>query len=101
MATKNSNYLQSEWELKKQVEEEFCVDVKHFIWLPWTHFLNLTMIMRMIMMTMTVLVRMVELTMMVIVINLSQHETHSLLDPFSQPHTNNVMILAIQINVSA
>ena len=45
MATKMLNYLQSEWELKKQVKEEFCIDLKHFIWLAGAHLVNLTMMM--------------------------------------------------------
>ena len=35
------DYLQSEWELKKQIEEEFRVDVKNFFRLPRTHLVNL------------------------------------------------------------
>ena len=87
MVNKCHDHLQSKWKLKKQVEEEFCVDLKHFIWLPRAHLVNLMMMMMMIMMMMTVLVRMVELTMMVIVMNLSRHKRHSLWNPFSQPHT--------------
>ena len=35
------DYLQSEWELKKQIEEKFRVDVKNFFRLPRTHLVNL------------------------------------------------------------
>ena len=48
--------------MKKQVEKEFCVNVKHFIWLPRAHLVNLTM---MIVMMMMMMVRMVEMTRLV------------------------------------
>ena len=35
------NYLQSEGELKKKTEEEFCVHVKEFFRLARTHLVNL------------------------------------------------------------
>ena len=35
------DYLQSEWKLKKQIEEEFRVDVKNFFRLSRTHLVNL------------------------------------------------------------
>ena len=61
---KSSDHLQSKWELKKQVEEEFCINVKNFLWLPGTHLVNLRtmriMVVRMIV-VMMVVVMMVEM----------------------------------------
>ena len=51
--------------MKKEIEKEFCVNVKHFIWLPRAHLVNLTM---MIMMMMMRMVRMVEMTRLVTMI---------------------------------
>ena len=53
---KCSDHLQSKWELKKQVEEEFCINVKNFLWLPGTHLVNLEMML--ITMRMMVVVKM-------------------------------------------
>ena len=61
---KCSDHLQSKWELKKQVEEEFCINVKNFLWLTGTHLVNLRtmriVVVRMIVVRMVV-VMMVEM----------------------------------------
>ena len=59
----SSDHLQSKWELKKQVEEEFCVDMEHFLWLARTHLVNLRT-MRMMVLVIVVVVVMVLVSRM-------------------------------------
>ena len=53
--------MQSKRELKKQVEEKFCINVKNFLWLARAHLVNLIIMITM-MMTMVV-VEMIKLVM--------------------------------------
>ena len=62
---KCTDHLQSKWELKKQVEEEFCVNVEHFLWLARTHLVNLRVMRMMVLMVMVVEVMVVVVVMLV------------------------------------
>jgi len=50
------DHLQSKRELKKQVEEKFCINVKNFLRLAGAHLLNLIMTMMMVVVEMIKLV---------------------------------------------
>ena len=56
------DHLQSKRELKKQVEEKFCINVKNFLRLAGAHLLNLIIMITMMMMMMVV-VEMIKLVM--------------------------------------
>ena len=53
--------MQSKRELKKQVEEKFCIDAKNFLRLAGAHLVNLIMMIMMMMMMMVV--EMIKLVM--------------------------------------